>query len=113
MHFGLIIVHSPTPVSQPSLLKTCCIYILRLRRSPLMNDLEQRCGTTKGESLHSLQKQVHALRRLLEKTETVLAEKRAKEQERCLHARRALVPYGGPRDNGELDYQCIDCGALI
>ena len=113
MHIALFIILNPTLLAQSSLLKTCCSCILRLRRCPLMSDVEQSCGSKNPESIHSLQKQVQALRRLLEKSEVALAEKRAKEEAKCLHARQVLLPYGGPRDNGELDYQCIDCGALL
>ena len=78
-----------------------------------MNDVGQCHGKRKGESPQCLQKKVRAQRRLLEKPEAALAKKPTKERARCSHARQVLVPYGGPRDNGELDYQCIDCGALL
>ena len=78
-----------------------------------MSGLEQCCGPKDLESMDFLQRQVQVLRHLLERSEAALAEKRAKEQARCFHARQIVVPCGGPRDNGELDYQCIDCGALL
>ena len=78
-----------------------------------MSGLEQCCGPKDLESMDFLQRQVQVLRHLLERTEAALAEKRAKERARCLHARQGLVPYGGPRDNGEFNYQCIDCGAFL
>ena len=78
-----------------------------------MDDIEQRRGDKEMTSLCSLQKQVQMLRRLLMAKETALAAKRAKRLARCLHSRQALASYGGPRDNGELDYQCMDCGAFL
>ena len=86
---------------------------MRLRRYSLMSDVGQCYGKRNRESVQSLQKKVRAQRRLLEKREAALAEKRAKERARCLHARQVLVPYGGPRNNGEFNYQCIDCGAFL
>ena len=78
-----------------------------------MSDVEQSREKKNREFIHSLQKQVQELRRLLEKSETALAEKLAQEQAGCLHTRQVLVTYGGPRDNGELDYQCMDCGVPL
>ena len=78
-----------------------------------MYDIEQRRREKEMTSLCPLQKKVQMLRRLLMAKKTALAAKRAKRLARCLHSRQALASYGGPRDNGELDYQCMDCGAFL
>ena len=59
-----------------------------------------------------LKKQIHALRRLLEESETALSAKRAKKENRCLHPKRMLVSCG-PRDNNTFDYQCMLCGTFL
>ena len=59
-----------------------------------------------------LKKQIQALRRLLEESETVLSVKRAKKENRCLHPEKMLVSCG-PRDNNTFDYQCMHCGEFL
>ena len=60
-----------------------------------------------------LKKQIQALRRLLEESETALSAKRAKKENRsCLHPKKVLVTCG-PRDNGQWDYQCMHCGEFL
>ena len=63
-------------------------------------------------SVSSLRKQVQTLRRLLKESESALAAKRAKQQDKCLHSKKVLVSCG-PRDNGMFDYQCMRCGAFL
>ena len=113
MHAALLNLSEPYPSRAAGLAQDLLSVILRLRRCPLMNDAEQCCGSEIPESINSLRKQVQALRRLLAKKEAALVEKCAKIEARCPHTRQILLPYDGPRDNGELDYQCIDCGALL
>ena len=77
-----------------------------------MDEEEQSPVREEVASVYALRKQVQVLRRLLEATETAVAAKRAKQDDRCLHSKKVLVSCG-PRDNGVLDYQCETCGALV
>ena len=56
-----------------------------------------------------LKKQIQALRRLLEESETALSAKRANK---CSHSKKVLVNCG-PRDNGMFDYQCMRGGEFL
>ena len=77
-----------------------------------MEEEEQSLAEEEVASIYSLRKQVQMLRRLLDESETALAAKRAKKEDRCLHSKKVLVTCG-PRDNGMFDYQCMRCGAFL
>ena len=77
-----------------------------------MDEEEQSLAEEEVASICSLRKQVHLLRRLLDESETALAAKRAKQQDKCLHSKKTLVSCG-PRDNGMFDYQCMLCGTFL
>ena len=77
-----------------------------------MDDEEQSLAEEEVASVGSLRKQVQMLRRLLQESESALAAKRAKKEDRCLHSKKVLVTCG-PRDNGMFDYQCMRCGAFL
>ena len=87
-------------------------YILKIGRCQPMDDEEQSLAEEELASVCSLQKQVQMLRRLLQESESALAAKRAKKEDRCLHSKKVLVTCG-PRDNGMFDYQCMRCGAFL
>ena len=73
---------------------------------------EESLAEEEVASIYSLRKQVQMLRRLLDESETALAAKRAKQQDKCLHSKKVLV-ICGPRDNGMFDYQCMHCGTFL
>ena len=77
-----------------------------------MDEEEQSLAEEEVASVYSLRKQVQMLRRLLDESETALAAKRAKQQDKCLHSKKTLVSCG-PRDNGMFDYQCMLCGTFL
>ena len=77
-----------------------------------MDEEEQSLAEEEVASIYSLRKQVQMLRRLLDESETALAAKRAKKEDRCLHSKKLLVTCG-PRDNGMFDYQCMHCGEFL
>ena len=77
-----------------------------------MDEERQSLGEEEVASVCSLRKQVQVLRRLLEATEAAVAAKRAKQEDRCLHSKKALETCG-PRDNGMFDYQCMLCGTFL
>ena len=54
-----------------------------------------------------LQKQIRMLRRVLQASEEASI-----GEQQCPHQSRILVD-SGPRDNGELTYQCRQCGAYL
>ena len=73
---------------------------------------EQSLVEEEVASVSSLRKQVQMLRRLLKESESALAAKPLKKEDRCLHSKKVLVTCG-PRDNGQWDYQCMHCGAFL
>ena len=77
-----------------------------------MDEEEQSLAEEEVASIYSLRKQVQMLRRLLDESETALAAKRAKQQDKCMHSKKVLV-HCGPRDNGMFDYQCMHCGTFL
>ena len=87
-------------------------YILGVGRCLHMDVEQQSLVEEEVASVSSLRKQVQTLRRLLKESESALAAKRPKKEDRCLHSKKVLVTCG-PRDNGMFDYQCMRCGAFL
>ena len=75
-------------------------------------DEEEQSFVEEDATSACLKKQVQMLRRMLEDSETALAVKRARKEDRCLHSKKMLVSCG-PRDNGMFDYQCMRCGEFL
>ena len=59
------------------------------------------------EQICVLQKRLRALQRMPHQ-----ASDEAATQHRCLHESKVLED-NGPRDNGELTYRCLTCGAVF
>ena len=87
-------------------------YILKISRCQPMDHEEKSLAEEEVASICSLRKQVQMLRRLLKESESALAAKRPKKEDKCLLSKKVLVTCG-PRDNGQWDYQCMHCGAFL
>ena len=63
------------------------------------------------EQISMSRKRIRELQRMLTQS-TEEDEKTAISHQQCLHESRVLAD-SGPRDNGELTYRCLKCGALF
>ena len=63
------------------------------------------------EQISRSRKRLRELQRMLTQS-TEEDEKTAISHQQCLHESRVLAD-SGPRDNGELTYRCLKCGALF
>ena len=62
------------------------------------------------EEIVLLQKRIWQLRRLLQDRSD--GDEALRAQEQCSHVSKILVD-SGPRDNGELTFRCLQCGAIL
>ena len=64
------------------------------------------------EQISRSRKRLRELQRMLLTQSNEEEEKTAISHQQCLHDSRVLAD-SGPRDNGELTYRCLKCGALF
>ena len=62
------------------------------------------------EQISRSRKRLRELQRML--TQSTEEDEKAISHQQCLHDSRVLAD-SGPRDNGELTYRCLKCGALF
>ena len=62
------------------------------------------------EQISRSRKRLRELQRIL--TQSNEEDEKAISHQQCLHDSRVLAD-SGPRDNGELTYRCLKCGALF
>ena len=62
------------------------------------------------EQISRSRKRIRELQRML--TQSNEEDEKTISQQQCLHDSRVLAD-SGPRDNGELTYRCLKCGALF
>ena len=64
------------------------------------------------EQIFTLRKRLRELQRVLDQSHEE-NEKVPTSHKQCVHESRVLVDSSGPRDNGELTYRCLTCGAVF
>ena len=62
------------------------------------------------EQISRSRKRIRDLQRML--SQSTEEDEKAISHQQCLHDSRVLAD-SGPRDNGELTYRCLKCGALF
>ena len=62
---------------------------------------------------HSMEDEIARLEQRIRVLQQALKNREKKDRVRCQHARVTRVDNDGPRDNGEHDYVCLQCGVML